>query len=119
MREVIDTSTATTMTKETLVSFKNPIVLLAMGHIVTITCLDTVLTSRILAAVATAFHIAAQSQASKQHRTRPQGADDTHTRHGFTCTAHFRISTVLGQPAALAAHACVDPSHKSVHKFVP
>jgi hypothetical protein len=37
------------MTKETLVTCKNPIALLAMGHVVTITCLDT--GSRILTAV--------------------------------------------------------------------
>jgi hypothetical protein len=66
----------TTMTKETLVTFKNPIVLLAMGHIVTITCLDT--GSRILAAVLLSSHIPSRKQASKQHRTSPPGADDTH-----------------------------------------
>jgi hypothetical protein len=60
------------MTKETLVTFKNPIVLLAMGHIVTITCLDT--GSRILAAVLLSISPFASKQASKQHsQDKPAG----------------------------------------------
>mmetsp|Transcript_11800 Transcript_11800/g.21484 ORF Transcript_11800/g.21484 Transcript_11800/m.21484 type:complete len:117 (-) Transcript_11800:75-425(-) len=90
------------MTKETLATFKNPIVLLAMGHIVTITCLITVLTGRFLAAVLPSISPPIRKQATQD---KPPGADDAQ-------------DTALHSPQIFNSQKCLDNRKPWLHTLV-